>query len=1241
MFDRIGKFAATYRYPIIVAWVALVILVLVLAPSLSEMVSADPSGYLPADEASVVAAEIAAEYFPEQASPAQAVLVIKSENGPMRSEANQAYLAELTDWLETDLPQDVIGTVLSPADPELASRLISEDEEVAMIFVGLVGSIEDNAVVDTLDQIRMRLEAAPEGLAGYVTGSVAIASDYLQGALESVDRTTVITIILVVTILLLIYRSLVSPLVPLITIGAAFLVSRGIVAWLATRGFAVSSLTEMFLVVLLFGAGTDYCLFLVSRFREYMADNLTGPDAARHTVDRVGETITSSAGTVIVGMVAMSFAQMGLFANTGPSLALGVAVALLAGLTLTPALLAVLGKWAFWPGGAHHAHHGGFWTKLAHWVTSKPWVPLGLALVILVPLTIYGQGMPRNFDLLSDLPDDMASKAGFQILSEHFGAGEMQPLDVIVTDIADARSPEGMAYVDDLTQRLLLVEGVADVRSLTLPAGQSDPEVAEFLRVDGQLTLMLDMTGEIRAQADDPSALAAIDMDEVTSGFELVRAYLDDLAAAFPDLSGNAHYQGAAASLDSLEKALEDSQDRMRVSSQLAEVAAGLTSGLSLGDSTVAGAASAAALDQAVAGFSALRGYLTGLAEAHPAVIELEGYDAAVAALDRLDASVADIQGALRVSTQLDLLADSMKAMATTLQDPAALADLSASPEQMEALGVLDAYLQELVEAHPALAEHASYQAAVDHLAAVQSSVDEMKQSLLVSHQLALVAQTMDETAQSLEENPLSLLPQPGQPSAGQQMALLTGYLQELGEAYPSLAATDDYETALETTTQMGAAMEVLDLTKINELIAGTRESLATLSVALGGLSATAAETLPEAAFTPSDATEGMMSFAPDLTPLIGEIEAAGTEFAALAESVRQEMPEATFVPTTELPATSGVSDSPPSLEGVTESLTASVADLGASLNALSAAAAVALPDATYIPEGDLMAEEADAAVEGIMADVDAFEVALQGLADDFSGREDGFFVPEALAAEAGEDIDQLLDTYSAADGGAARLQVVLSDDPFSTDAMDTVARLRDAVSSASTGYVSGSPATNLDLKEVMDRDYVRTMVLVIGGIFIVLVLLLRSLVAPIYMMATILLSYGATLGITRLVFGGIFGEGLAWFVPFLIFVVLVALGMDYNIFLMGRVKEESRQHGTRIGIERAVERTGSIITSAGLIMAGTFAAMMASSLLGLVQIAFAVAVGILLDTFIIRTTIMPAIATLLGRWNWWPSRHK
>jgi RND superfamily putative drug exporter len=166
--------------------------------------------------------------------------------------------------------------------------------------------------------------------------------------------------------------------------------------------------------------------------------------------------------------------------------------------------------------------------------------------------------MARNFDLLSDLPNDIASKAGFDILSESFGAGEMQPLDVILTGIPDARSPQGMARIDALTQDLLADEGVADVRSLTLPAGQREPEMADALRVDGQLALMSEMIDEIRTQTADPSALADLDVEEATAGFDLVRDYLDDLAAAFPDLAGDANYQAAQASLQSLEQAIEE-----------------------------------------------------------------------------------------------------------------------------------------------------------------------------------------------------------------------------------------------------------------------------------------------------------------------------------------------------------------------------------------------------------------------------------------------------------------------------------------------------------------------------------------------------------------------------------------------------------------------------------------------------------------------------------------------------------
>jgi putative drug exporter of the RND superfamily len=152
----------------------------------------------------------------------------------------------------------------------------------------------------------------------------------------------------------------------------------------------------------------------------------------------------------------------------------------------------------------------------------------------------------------------------------------------------------------------------------------------------------------------------------------------------------------------------------------------------------------------------------------------------------------------------------------------------------------------------------------------------------------------------------------------------------------------------------------------------------------------------------------------------------------------------------------------------------------------------------------------------------------------------------------------------------------------------------------------------------------------------------LRSLVAPIYLVLTVLLSYGTTLGLSTLIFQDVLGqEGVNMVIPIVVFVLLVALGADYNIFLMSRVREEAEGKGTRQGIRVASAYTGGIITSCGIILAGTFAAMMVAPLQTLFQVGLAVAIGVLVDTFIIRAVLVPAIAALLGEKNWWPGKIK
>ncbi len=189
-------------------------------------------------------------------------------------------------------------------------------------------------------------------------------------------------------------------------------------ALLGAHTLTISMYTNVFLIVVLFGAGTDYCLFLISRFREEMADVGAPAPAVKTTVRAVGETIASSAGTVIVGLAMMTAAELGLYNTSGPSIAIGVAIALLAGLTLTPAMLTILGDHAFWPRKARHMKEAGLWHAWAGKVVKRPIVALLVPVIVLVPLAVYGAGLARDFDLLGDLPKDDPAREGFDVLAD-------------------------------------------------------------------------------------------------------------------------------------------------------------------------------------------------------------------------------------------------------------------------------------------------------------------------------------------------------------------------------------------------------------------------------------------------------------------------------------------------------------------------------------------------------------------------------------------------------------------------------------------------------------------------------------------------------------------------------------------------------------------------------------------------------------------------------------------------------
>jgi putative drug exporter of the RND superfamily len=224
---------------------------------------------------------------------------------------------------------------------------------------------------------------------------------------------------------------------------------------------------------------------------------------------------------------------------------------------------------------------------------------------------------------------------------------------------------------------------------------------------------------------------------------------------------------------------------------------------------------------------------------------------------------------------------------------------------------------------------------------------------------------------------------------------------------------------------------------------------------------------------------------------------------------------------------------------------------------------------------------------------------------------------------------------------GYAYVEGILTAAPDSQAGYATVDRLRDRVHAiaGADARVGGGSAVNLDIQRATRHDTNLVVPLVLAVVLVILGVLLRAIVAPVLLVATVVLSFAAALGVSALVFDHLFGfAGSDPAFPLWTFVFLVALGTDYNIFLMTRVHEESKRWGTRRGALVGLAATGGVITSAGIVLAGTFAALGTLPLVFVTEIGFAVAFGVLLDTFIVRSVLVTALNLDIGRWIWWPS---
>jgi RND superfamily putative drug exporter len=255
-----------------------------------------------------------------------------------------------------------------------------------------------------------------------------------------------------------------------------------------------------------------------------------------------------------------------------------------------------------------------------------------------------------------------------------------------------------------------------------------------------------------------------------------------------------------------------------------------------------------------------------------------------------------------------------------------------------------------------------------------------------------------------------------------------------------------------------------------------------------------------------------------------------------------------------------------------------------------------------------------------------------------------GFYIPTRFMNQ--EDIKKAASAFVSADGRSVRYLVQTKLNPFSVDALNQVKVVTNTARSAQPNTtladasvsMGGFTATLSDIRDYYNHDIRLIIVLTVIVVFLILVALLRAIVAPLYLIASVLISYLSAVGIGVIVFQFILGRELSWSVPGLAFIVLVAVGADYNMLFISRLREESAS-GIRSGVIRTVASTGGVITSAGVIFAASMFGLVFGSIATMVQAGFIMAAGLMLDTFLVRTILVPAMAVIIGKANWWPSR--
>lgn len=1278
----------------LIAWVFILVISLVALPNVESLTRAHSEISLPSNVESEAAKLIKNEWGSKKKNTYEVAVVFNKKSGKL-TETDQGNIEASIDRLTSNQKKYGIKDYLAPQDNIATKKLLkSKDGTTWVMQMNIAKS--HGTISQVNDEINKAVKTS--GVRTYVTGADVLNNDFTSSIREGIKKTELITVVFIFIVLIIVFRSPVVPLVSLLTVGVSFLVSFSIVTNLVNQvNFPFSNFTQVFMVIVLFGIGTDYNILLYNHFKEDLGNGLGVAEATKDSIKKAGRTILYSGSSILIGFSALGLANFSVY-RSASGVAVGVLVLLIVLLTLNPFFMATLGKKMFWPSKEVAGENPSkMWHGISSATLKRPVVFLAAVAVVVAPFFVTYSNV-LNYDDTAEISDSVPSKQGLNLVQKHFSKGMAMPSYLYIKSDHTLDNEKDLKLIDELTRKLRNSEGVDKVMSATEPYN----EKIKLLYVKKQLKSVTDGTAKLEKGVGKLTKGS----EQVTSGAKKLANGADQLDEGTGTLSDGAKdlytgtvklYNGSIALYDGAgtlfngTKTLSVGADALysgtrKLSSGANTLSAG-TQKLKSGTSSLASGSQTLANGTGSLATGAQKLYTGTKTLTRGAQDLTDNMSNLVSGLDQLKSELSAESGSLDTS-KLDQLSEGLTKLNTGLQqlngvvsqinvpniDTSKISSLVSGLQSLQ--GQVSNLKKGLTDTQSGLTTAGTglgtASAAAGSLASSISKVSDPTLKAELQKELETLNSGLSSTKSGLGTAGIGLT------TAGTAATNMNSAASGIQSAAGSLGSSTSAASTADLSTKVQQLQAIVsqlasgsnDLsTQAASGITSLKSGLSKIGEMQSGVDALAAGA--HKLYTGSNSlysglSEGMAG-ALALSQGANQVNSGASAVASGASQVNSgagQVNSGAGQLATGL--ASGVSGAAQLANGASR-LTSGAGQLQSGASQLQNGLAQGVNGSSRLAEGadklqsgtsqlssgaSKLAEKTPAITSGLTAVNNGLVSAgsyLNGLRK--SEASDTFYVPSYVLKH-NADLQKSLKVFLSPDKKSAMIIIILDSNPSSesaakhSQALSAMARksLKGTDLGKAEVEMGGQSSTIEDTKNTASGDFTRTMAIMLIGVGIALILITRSLLQPIYILGTLLLAYISSLSITRWVVSGVMGRStLAWNVPFFTFIMLIALGVDYSIFVMMRYRDSDPHALPSARILKACTAIGTVVISAVVILGGTFAALIPSGVPTLIEVAIGVIIGLAILIFLMPINLSASTKLTYEGFPWpkWAGRKK